>query len=218
MIKILNYCGKEITIKQGGLTMKTGKLSIIFLFLILIIILSTSFTCSKNDNTKENNFSYIGDKNGQSVFLDTKNGKIIYVNNSNRIIDYVDLQLSEQEISKIMQDKEINDSLQKYKVWNDYVISGTKYTLKFSTRFYNDKLLYLLFMTPYDNNASNLANTISIFLCDAAGFDLESFTPKGWIRSLDADGKPYAMGISGNIPITLENYLEITSWTASWRN
>jgi len=163
-------------------------------------------------------FEHIGTKDGQTAFLDSSNGKIIYINNSNRVVDYVDLNLSKDEISRIKNDKELNDSAQKMKFWGKRDIPGTKYSIELSTRFYNDKLLYILQIGPYDDGISRLANTITVDLVDLDGFSLETIEPKRWIRSVDESGKAQKLSTNGNLPITLENYFEISEWDPSWRN
>jgi hypothetical protein len=163
-------------------------------------------------------FEHIGTKDGQTIFLDSSNGKVIYINNSNRVVDYVDLKLNKDEIRRIKNDKELNDSAQKMKIWGERNIPGTKYTLELSTRFYNDKLLYILQIGPYDDGISRLANTITVDLVDLAGFSLETIDPTRWIRSVDASGKAQKLSASGDLPITLENYFEISEWDPSWRN
>ena len=181
----------------------------VLLFMVIII----SFICISCQK-----FSFIETKNGQSVFLDSNNGKVVYVNNSNRVSDYVDLKINEQEIAKIKNDKEINDSAQKMKDWGKNSIPGTKYSLEFLTRFYNDKLLYILQIEPYDDNTARIANTITVDLIDTAGFTLETIEPPRWTRVVDEKGKTQMLNSGGNIPITLENYMEIFDWSPSWRN
>ena len=167
---------------------------------------------------KENEFSYIKTRDGQSVFLDGKNGKVIYVNSSNRVIDFVDLNLSAREITTIRRNKEANDALQRMREWDKRTISGTNYSLELSTRFYDDRLLYILEMSPFDNNASGLANTITVHLLDEAGFVLEVLRPQVWSRIVNSEGKATAMSSRGGIPITLDNYMEISNWSPTWRN
>ena len=180
-------------------------------FRIMVIIVSLfCIGCQK--------FEYIGTKDGQTAFLDSNNGKVIYINNSNRVVDYVDLKLNTNEISRIRNDKDLNDSAQKMKFWGKKDIPGTKYTLELSTRFYNDKLLYILQIGPYDDGLSRLANTITVDLVDLAGFSLETIDTLRWVQSVDAEGKAQKLSANGNLPITLENYFEIDEWDPSWRN
>jgi hypothetical protein len=180
------------------------------LSLLAVTVFILSAACQK--------YSRIGEKDSQSVFLDEYNGKVIYINNSNRVVDYVDLKLNEQEIKEIRTNKELNDSLQKMKDWGDNTIAGTKYSLNLATRFYNDKLLYILELKPYDDNITRLANTITVDLTDIVGFTLETIDPERWTRSVDAEGNPQQLTARGSIPITLENYLEIYDWNPYWRN
>jgi hypothetical protein len=102
------------------------------------------------------------------------------------------------------------------KYWDDKSIPGTNYTISFSTRYYESKLLYILEIGPYDNNTGRLANTVSVDLVDINGFTLETLEPSQWIRSVDEKGDPQNMSATGNIPITRVNYREIYSWSPKW--
>lgn len=181
-----------------------------FFTLSLIVFFISITSCQK--------YEFIGLKEGQNVFLDNINGKVIYINNSNRVVDYVDLKLNSSEITRIQIDKDLNDSAQKMKFWGDKNIPGTKYSLELSTRFYNDKLLYILQIRPYDDGVSRLANTITVDLVDTAGFVLETIDPTRWIRIVNDEGKAQRLSTSGSLPVTLENYFEIDDWSPSWRN
>jgi hypothetical protein len=180
-------------------------------------IISVSCMMCLNNCNSGNKYSYVENKEGQSVYLDNLKGKVIFINNSNRITDYVDLNLTDQEIQKIKNDKDKNDASQKLKDWGSQSISGTKYSVSFSTRFYKDKLLYIATISPYDEDLRYIASTISIDLVDISGFSLEKISPGNWVKNVDEKGKPTRLSYSGDIPMTLENYLEINNWGLMWK-
>jgi hypothetical protein len=163
---------------------------------------------------KENPFVFIETRNGQAVFLDASRGKLIYVDESNRIIDYVDLKPNGETISEIVENKDraINN-----KDWGSEDIPGTDYSISLSTRFYNNRLLYILEIEPHNDKVRQFARTVKIDLSDITGFNLgEIESSYNWIASVDDTGKETGLNIQGSIPITLRNYLEIYSWGPRW--
>jgi hypothetical protein len=163
---------------------------------------------------KENPFVFIETRNGQSVFLDASKGKLIYVDESNRIIDYVDLKPDRTAVDGIVFDK--NRSIAT-KFWGIEDIPGTDYSVSLSTRFYNNRLLYILTVVPYNDKGKQFARTVSIDLSDENGFHLgEIGSNHSWITTVDDDGKETGLNTQGSIPITLRNYLEIYSWGPRW--
>jgi hypothetical protein len=185
----------------GGFFMKKLLLFVVFFGLLLI-------GCQKNP------FEFIETKNGQSVFLDKDKGKVIYVDENNKIIDYLDLNPSAETISSIEFNK---NKANTNKEWDITSIPGKNYSISFFTRFYNNNLLYKIKLTPYDDNASAFARTVSIRLMDRNGYPLGGIEPTyTWRRTVDDDGKPVELHTEGYIPITLNNYLEISYYSPSW--
>jgi hypothetical protein len=163
---------------------------------------------------KENPFVFIETKNGQSVFLDASKGKLIYVDESNRIIDYVDLMPDQTTVDGIVFNK--NKSVN-VRDWGSKDIPGTDYSVSLSTRFYNNRLLYILQITPYGDKAIQFARTVSIYLIDSYGFGLgEIESTYSWSSTVDDTGKRIGLNAQGGIPITLRNYLEIYNWGPRW--
>jgi hypothetical protein len=163
---------------------------------------------------KENPFVFVETKNGQTVFLDASRGKLIYVDESNRLIDYVDLKPDQVAVDEIIFDK--NRSVNT-KDWGNRDMPGTDYSVSLSTRFYNNRLLYILAITPYNDKAKQFARTVSIDLSDKNGFDLGNIeSTYSWVAVVDDAGKEAGLTVQGSIPITLRNYLEIYNWGPRW--
>jgi hypothetical protein len=180
----------------------------------ILSILIIGILCSCNSG--EHRYSFIENKNGESIYLDNSKGKVIFINSNNRISDYVDLNIGENEIKKIKNEKDKNDAAQKLKDWDKKELVGTKYNAELSTRYYKDKLIYRLTIEPYDVYIANRLNTITFYLVDESGFILEKIIPENWIRNLDKKGMPETFGSNGSISMTIENYLEIINWNISW--
>ncbi|MDR2400392.1 MAG: hypothetical protein LBD73_01920 [Deferribacteraceae bacterium] len=166
---------------------------------------------------KQGQYQYVETKDGRDFFLNSGEGKVVYVDKSNRIIDYVDLSLSLDEVARIKKEKALNDSSQKYRSFNESQIAGTDYSAEIRTRFYSDRLLYKVTVSPYREDLNRNSSNISFQFTDVAGFTLESVEPKGWTRIVDDNGTPVALETNGRIPMTLENYLEIASRGLLWR-
>ena len=93
-----------------------------------------------------------------------------------------------------------------------------EFTVKLSTRFYSNRLLYVIELEPFNDRAIRFANTISIELLDRNSFLLGTINRStNWIRSVDSSGNPSGLTTQGSIPITLRNYLEINSWGPTWQ-
>jgi hypothetical protein len=181
---------------------------------LAVFFLSASTAVLLTGCRKDNPFVFIETRNGQTVFLDASKGKVIYVDESNRIIDYVDLKPNGEAISEIVENKSraINA-----KEWGAEDIPGTDYSVSLSTRFYNNRLLYLLSIKPYNDKARQFARTVKIELNDRNGFNLgEIDSSYDWVSSVDDAGKEMGLNTQGSIPITLRNYLEIYRWGPRW--
>jgi hypothetical protein len=183
-----------------------------FMALVFVSLLAfLAFGCQK-----ENPFVFIETKNGQSVFLDASKGKLIYVDESNRIIDYVDLKPDKTSVEGIVLDKDRSITTIDR---GSKDIPGTDYSVSLSTRFYNNRLLYILKIEPYKDNSEQFARTVSIDLSDKTGFKLgEIESTYSWVSIVDDTGKRVGLNTQGSVPITLRNYLEIYGWAPSWRS
>jgi hypothetical protein len=190
---------------SGGF--KVGKKKNLFITVFIFSIVISG--CQK-----DNPFVFIETKSGQSVFLDASRGKLIYVDESNRIIDYVDLRPDQTAISEIVKNK---DQAINNKDRGSEDVPGTNYSVSLSTRFYNNRLLYVLRITPSDDKIKQFARTVAIDLTDRNGFNLgEIESTYSWTTIVDNDGKEMGLSTQGSIPITLRNYLEIYNWGPRW--
>jgi hypothetical protein len=179
---------------------------------VLIFVCLVFMGCSKE---QEYPFSFVEQKGGISVYLDGQKGKIIYIDETNRIIDYVDLRPNSTAVQTIEQNK--NDALMN-KDRGSKDMPGTDYSIELSTRFYNNKLLYMMKLSPYNDKAKRFARTVSIQLMDDRGFVLgEIESSYDWTTTVDDTGKEIALSTQGSIPITLRNYLEIVNWGPLWQ-
>lgn len=105
------------------------------------------------------------------------------------------------------------------KDWGSEDIPGTHYSVSLSTRFYDNKLLYILRITPFDNKVKQFARTVSVDLQDKDGFVLaEIDSTLNWTTTVDSAGKEVELNTRGSIPITFRGYLEIYSWGPRWRS
>lgn len=182
----------------------------ILLTLVLVSLLSFLTTGCR----KENPFEFIETRSGQAVFLNAAKGNLIYVDESNRIVDHVSLNPDSTVIADIAESK---DTALRNKNWGSDDIPGTEYSVSLSTRFYNNRLLYILKITPFDSRVRQFARTISIDLADRNGFNLEEIeSTTDWTTTVDGDGEPIGLNTQGGIPITLRNYLEIYDWSPRW--
>ena len=159
-------------------------------------------------------FSYVGERGGQSIYLDGEKGKIIYIDETNRIIDYVDLRPDSMVVSQIESDKWDALRDQDHGTRN---IPGTDYKVSLSTRYYSNRLLYIMRVEPFSDNARNFANTLSVELHDSRGFSLvEIDSSRNWINNVDDSGNRIGLESRGSIQVTLRNYLEIAYWNPRW--
>jgi hypothetical protein len=182
------------------------------IFVVLILVCCIFVGCSKE---QEYPFSFVEQKSGISVYLDGQKGKIIYIDETNRIIDYVDLRPNSTIIQTIEQNK--NDALMN-KDRGSEDMPGTDFSIKLSTRFYNNRLLYMMELSPYNDKARQFARTVSIDLMDDRGFVLgEIESTRSWTARVDSSGKETGLDTQGSIPITLRNYLEIENWGPKWQ-
>ena len=182
--------------------------------LIYIIILFFVFTVIGCDQ-QNNRFVFVETKDGLSVYLDGRSGRLIYIDETNRIIDYVSLTPSSDVISSIESNKQ-----QALRITSrgSRDIPGMEFTVRLSTRFYSNRLLYTLELEPYNDRATRFANTISIELLDSSSFVIGTINRStNWVRSVDNSGNPTGLSTQGSIPITLRNYLEINRWGPLWQ-
>ena len=167
--------------------------------------------CSQKQNYP---FSYVGERSGQSIYLDGQKGKLIYLDETNRIIDYVDLRPSSSDISAIESRK--NEALEILDRGTE-AIPSTDYSVSLSTRFYSNRLLYIMEVRPYNDNARRFANSLAVELNDRGGFLLgEINSSSSWTNIVDNSGARIALQSQGSISITLRNYLEIVRWGSRW--
>jgi hypothetical protein len=173
----------------------------------------TFFGCSQKQNYP---FEFVETKSGLSVYLDGARGKLIYMDETNRIIDYVSLKPNSNEIT-IIEDNKIQAL--KNTDRGERSMPGTDYSVKLSTRFYSNRLLYVLELKPFDERARRFANTVSIELLDENGFVLgEIDSTYDWTTTVDSNGKEIGLNTQGSISITLRNYLEIDRWGPKWQD
>jgi hypothetical protein len=158
-------------------------------------------------------YSFVETSDGQSIFLDEYTGKVIYVDSSNRAIDRVDL-----TVRTVNQDGTDKSNAMNGHDWGVRDVPGEDYKITFSSRFYNNKLLYKIDVTPNDRNILSFARTVSIKLMDQNGYVLETIESiRYWNHMVDNDGEEIGVNTWGEIPITLGNYLEIKGWSATWQ-
>ena len=183
-------------------------------FILTVISLSLFlFGCSSSSNK----YGFVETKDGKSVYLDNSIGRVVFIDKSNRITDFVDLNLGNTEISRIKTDREKNDNAQKLRDWGKQDIAGTRYSVSLQTRYYKDRLLYITDLGPFDDSLKYKSTTIEMDLVDATGFSLEKIHPETWMRVVDDKGVSIKLQYRGEIPMTLDNYLEISSWMLQWK-
>ncbi|MCL2442593.1 MAG: hypothetical protein FWD13_03915 [Treponema sp.] len=180
-------------------------------FLLVFCSMFIFFGCTQRQIIP---FSYVGERSGQSIYLDGQKGKVIFIDETNRIIDYVDLRPNSADILIIENNKmEALKNLDR----GSNEIAGTVYSIKLSTRFYSNRLLYIMRLEPHNDEARRFAGTISIELMDLNGFILGKINPTNdWTNIVDNTGERIALETQGSIPITLRNYLEIVAWEPLW--
>jgi hypothetical protein len=181
--------------------------------LFLIVVLTA---CGQKTELPIKRFEIIDSRNGTYVFLDNQQNHLLYINQSNRIYDIIPLSLNRQEIQKIKIIRDSTNAKEKYKDWGEIGITGTNYQIALRTRFYNDQLLYVVSMTPYDLPAYNKCEKISIIFYDTRKFILYQFYPQNWAQRINKEGKTIAMVSDGSFPFKLDNYIEIDSWNIMW--
>jgi hypothetical protein len=181
---------------------------------IVMIVIVTALLLSCFGSNK---YQMASEKDGNLSFVDSQSGKVYYVNKSGNIVDVVDLDIPVASIQTIKAAKEKQDAAQKNRDMGAQPISGTKFTLTLKTRYYKDKLLYILEMRPFDETAAYKAGTIRVNLIDATGFTLETIEPQAWFTSVDNKGNKISEATTGSIPMTLDNFLEVDGWSPMWR-
>ena len=188
---------------------KIKRASVYIIWVSLILFLSG---CNQQQN---NRFTFVETKDGLSVYLDGRAGSVIYIDETNRIIDHVSLRPNSGEIGIIESSK--REALRSTdRGYRD--IPGSPYSVELSTRFYSNRLLYVIRLEPFDNRAREMANTISIQLLDDNGFVLGTINRNtNWVTSVNSEGVEVGLNTQGSIPITLRNYLEINRWGPQWQ-
>jgi hypothetical protein len=181
---------------------------------VVVITLLTAllFSCFRT-----NKYQLASANEGNLNFVDSQSGKVYYVNKSGNIVDVVDLNIPAASVQAIKAAKEKQDAAQKSRDMGELSLSGTKFTLTLRTRYYKDKLLYILEMKPFDETAAYKVSTIRVNLVDATGFTLETIEPQAWSSSVDDKGNRVSEMSTGSIPMTLDNFLEVSSWYPMWR-
>ena len=178
------------------------------IFLCVFSISLISCPVKSNDSIfsliNNTNFSLIDSTNGKYIYLDSKNGKVITLYN-NHIIDYVDLNLSGNETTKIkkrisgqklfssqntLNIPNIRDLPPVLRGANPYVdieesgeirSSGViRCTHNLSIRYFNQNMLYIFSIDTNDyHQEEKIKNhNINIILTDSSGFVLMEFTPQ----------------------------------------
>jgi hypothetical protein len=167
---------------------------------------------------EDNNFQVINKENdGKISIINQNSGQLIVINKSNRIDDVVDLNIDAKEVETIKSTKNIQDSALKIKNWGESTITGTKYKVSLSTRHYKDKLLYIITFSPSDATSSMKARLTTINLRDENGFALEKINPSlSWVSVVNDKGIAQFEQASGEMPMTLDNYLEVSSYDPTW--
>jgi len=186
---------------------------------ILLIVIISLITLS---GCKSNNFEMHQMQNGNQAIVDVKSRRIVIINQSNRIVDVVNIDLNNNEVEAIKSLKEANDKKLKVIKWDSIVPPKEKYTIKFSTRFYNDKCLFTVSISPWDKTLGERYGfyLTTIELIDSSGFSLEEIdlSTLSWTRNIDEEGNPKSLDLSGKLQMTLESYMEIKNWTPTWRS
>jgi hypothetical protein len=183
---------------------------VVFCLVSVVLVVGLFSSCQKQNYP----FSYVGTQNGQTIYLDGAKGKVVYVDESNRIIDYVSLRPDSNDITNIVYNK---TRAIENKDWGERSIPGKEYSLSLSTRFYNNRLLYQIKITPFNDKARQFARTVTVELNDKNGFNLgEIDSTYSWTQTVDSEGNPMGLNTQGSIPITLRNYLEIEYWGPKW--
>ena len=156
---------------------------VVFVLFVVIFIIALA-GCFGNQS-----FVYVGEKNGQSIFLDSNKGKVIYIDETNRFIDYVDLNPSSEAIAQVGRDK-FDASITKN--FDDKEVPGTNYTISLSTRFNSNHLYYIITVKPYNNNIRDFINTLSVEFLDFRGFLLEEIpSSQNWINIVNDSGSHF---------------------------
>ena len=184
------------------------------LLLLLCLMTFVLFSCGSSIWDK---YQLVSEKDGNLTFLDNRAGKVYYVNRSGNIVDVVDLRISEQNVQSIKKAKDTRESSQKNRDLGEQAISGTKFTLNAQIRYYKDRLLYHIEMKPYDETAVYKAGTIRVDLVDTMGFTLEKIEPGSWYTEVNSKGNRIGVAAAGEIPMTLDNFLEVSNWSPTWR-
>jgi len=184
---------------------------------LAIIILITVALSACSDGGSDSYQVINKEPDGKISIINQKTGRLTVINKSNRIEDVVELDVGSSEIEKIKSAKEKQDAALKIKDWGEAKITGTKYKVSLATRYYKDKLLYRFTFSPSDQTSAMKARKTTINLRDENGFVLEKINPSlSWSTSVNEKGVPELESANGEIPMTLDNYLEISAYDPLW--
>jgi len=185
---------------------------------MIFLAFGVSLLLSSCKEEKNENYQVINkDIDGKLSVIDQSKGRIIVINKNNRVNDVVELNLKDDDISKIKLAKEDQDKALKIRSWGNTTITGTKYTLSLSTRYYKDKLLYKLTFSPSDAGTPLKARETQINLRDQNGFIIEKINPySSWVSVVNENGVAQFEQASGEMPMSLDNYLEISAYDPTW--
>lgn len=185
----------------------------------VLVVLFLTISCSEIKDKNEKELQLLKNIDGSSIILDQEKKQILVVSQSNRIVDVVDLELTLEQITSIKKQKELNDNKVKVNYWSPFIPPKEKYEISLATRYYKDQCLYKITIEPCDNRLQQGQFVLkSLHLYDESGFTLEEviLPVTGWTKLVDADGKPKEYQLVGKIPMTLDNYMEISNWSCTW--
>ena len=158
------------------------------------------------------------DLDGRLSVINQDAGEMLIINKSNRIEDVISLKLSLDQIDVIKKGKAAQDLALKVREWPKNRISNTLYSVGLSTRYYKDRLLYKISFSPADKSSIQKAKTLKVYLRDNNGFVLEEIDPNSqWGTVVNESGKSVSEIAEGEIPMTLDNYLQVSGFDSSWR-
>ncbi|MDR0598791.1 MAG: hypothetical protein LBG84_01735 [Treponema sp.] len=192
---------------------KQGKTRTAVYGCFLAALLATVLGCGQK---RDYPYEFMEEKDGVSVYLDGARGKLIYIDANNNVIDYVSLRPSAKAARTIAENKE--QALKTVDRGTD-TLRGTAYSISLSTRFYNNRLLYVLELGPKDDMAWSVAGTVEINLMDADGFSVGTIVPLNpWADTIETTdgGTVECLITQGSVPFSLSDYLEFATWESSW--
>jgi len=189
---------------------------------LLFVIGIISIFLTGCDGIKNRQYSYIGTMDLKHIFLNN-NGKIIFTDHNFEVISYNDLHRNFENIRNNR--------------FNNITYEINSNIFEMSTRFYDNKLLYIIKLKIINENLNQINEEVLIDRIDNSEeylkineimegnlnfvltdniFDLEEFTVNYWEKNKLENG--YILTTKGSISITLENYREIKSFYILWDN